>query len=105
MARARSPTVSCTDGQLPVTAYTVRALYRVIVGLTQSRLWGRADRSGLCMSLVGPQLIACGGLDTRALPRDGAEAGTASVPWTELDEMRQPRADFGAAAIHMYSPL
>ncbi len=73
--------------------------------LTCSQLLCRADRSGLCMSLVGSQLIACGGLDTRALPRDGAEAATANVPWTELDEMRHPRADFGAASIHMYNPL
>jgi hypothetical protein len=57
------------------------------------------------MLLVGPQLIACGGLDTRALPRDGAEAATGSAAWMELDEMKQPRADFGAASIHVYSPL
>ena len=57
------------------------------------------------MLLVGPQLIVCGGLDTRALPRDGAEAATGNAPWMELDEMKQPRADFGAASIHIYSPL
>ena len=39
------------------------------------RLSVRDDRSGLCMALVGQQLVACGGLDTRALPRDGAEGG------------------------------
>lgn len=56
------------------------------------------------MSLVGQQLVACGGLDTRALPRDGAEAATASV-WEELDEMTHPRCDFGAASVQLYSPL
>lgn len=57
------------------------------------------------MSLVGPQLVACGGLDTRALPSDGTEAATASVSWMELGEMINPRADFGVASINVYSQL
>ena len=65
----------------------------------------RYGRSGLCLSLVGAQLLAVGGLDTRALPTEGTEAATASVPWVELEGMRHPRADFGAAEIQSYFPL